>query len=205
MKLAIVRHGLSAKTWSRVVDGDNDPDLSPTGIKEVKKIAPYFDEGQFDLVYASPLNRAFKTAQILSKGKKQIHLDSRLVELRMETWKSKKQEQKAYRYAFDSLKCVQANYINYANHAESFVALQNRCRSFLKDLLKNHSHQTILVVSHGITIRALLAVILKLDMEQIMNVNNVAFTEVFFDPAKNYAPRLMSFNRKYPLFYGHVN
>ncbi|WP_281829446.1 MULTISPECIES: histidine phosphatase family protein [Lactobacillus] len=43
MKLVIVRHGISADTWDRVVDGDNDPDLSAEGIKAVEKIAPYID------------------------------------------------------------------------------------------------------------------------------------------------------------------
>lgn len=83
MKLVIVRHGISADTWDRVVNGDNDPDLSAEGIKGVEKIAPYIDEKQFDYVYASTLTRAIKTVKILTKNKKKIHRDSRIVELRM--------------------------------------------------------------------------------------------------------------------------
>lgn len=202
MKLVIVRHGISADTWDRIVDGDNDPDLSKKGVKEVEKIAPYIDEDQFDLVFASTLIRAIRTAKILTKDKKKIIRDSRLVELRMGKWKSKEAEKEANKKAFDSLFCVKSNYINYANGAESFPQIEERCQNFINDLLKKYPDKTILVASHGIAIRALVAIILGLDMDKIMNVNNVAFTEILFDPQKNYSPRLMSFNSKLPLFYG---
>lgn len=202
MKLVIVRHGISADTWDRVVDGDNDPDLSAEGIKGVKNIAPYVDEDQFDLVFSSTLIRAFRTAEILTKGKRKIHQDSRIVELRMGQWKSSDAEQMANKAAFDSLKCVKSNYIDYANNAESFDQIKQRCDSFVDDLLKKYPDKTILVASHGIAIRALVSVILKIDMDKVMNVNNISFTEILFDKEKNYSPRLMSFNSKYPLFYG---
>lgn len=202
MKLVIVRHGISADTWDRVVDGDNDPDLSAEGIKGVEKIAPYIDEKQFDYVYASTLTRAIKTVKILTKNKKKIHRDSRIVELRMGKWKDEEQEKLDYQRAFDDLKCVQSNYVDYADDAESFAQIQKRCRSFLNDLLSKYPDKTILVASHGIAIRALISVILNVDMDKVMNVNNVAFSEFLFDPQKNYAPRMMSFNSKYPLFYG---
>lgn len=202
MKLVIVRHGISADTWDRVVDGDNDPDLSEAGVKGVEEIAPYVDENQFDQVYASTLIRAIRTAKILTKDRKEIHRDSRIVELRMGKWKNKEQEEEANQHAFDDLKCVQSNYVNYANGAETFPQIQERCQSFLDDLLSKYPDQTILVASHGIAIRALIADILDVDMDKVMNVNNVAFSEFLFDPKKNYAPRMMSFNSKYPLFYG---
>lgn len=202
MKLVLVRHGISSDQWDRVVDGDSNPELSTAGVAGVEKIAPYVDENQFDLVFSSTLTRAINTAKILTKGNCEIHQDSRLVELRMGKWKTKVDQQKAYEQAFDKLKCVKSNYVNYADGAETFNELQERCRDFIHDLLQNHRDQTILVASHGITIRAMVAVILGIDMDAVMNVNNVAFTEFFFDPDKNYSPRMMSFNSKYPIYYG---
>ena len=157
---------------------------------------------QFDYVYASTLTRVIKTVKILTKNKKKIHRDSRIVELRMGKWKDEEQEKLAYQRAFDDLKCVQSNYVDYADDAESFAQIQKRCRSFLNGLLSKYPDKTILVASHGIAIRALISVILNVDMDKVMNVNNVAFSEFLFDPQKNYAPRMMSFNSKYPLFYG---
>lgn len=202
MKLVIVRHGISADTWDRVVDGDNDPDLSEKGIQGVKDVAPYVDENQFDLVFSSTLIRAFRTAKILTKGKRKINQDSRIVELRMGQWKNKDAEQMANKVAFDSLKCVKSNYIDFANNAESFDQIKQRCGNFIDDLLRKYPDKTILVASHGIAIRALVSAILDVDMDKVMNVNNVSFTEFLFDKEKNYSPRLMSFNSKYPLFYG---
>lgn len=202
MKLVLVRHGISSDQWDRVVDGDNDPELSKVGVDGVERIAPYVDENQFDLVFASTLARAIETAKILTKGNCQIHQDSRLVELRMGQWKNSDAEQLANKVAFDSLKCVKSNYINYANNAESFDQIKQRCDSFVAALLKKYPDKTILVASHGIAIRALVSTILKIDMDKVMNVNNVSFTEFLFDKEKDYSPRLMSFNSKYPLFYG---
>ncbi len=201
MKLTIVRHGISEQNSSkRIVDGDIDLKLSPAGIKGVQAIAPYLDESQFDLVYSSTLQRAYKTAKILTKGRKKIIKDSRLVELRMGEWLSPEKEQEAYKKAFDRFKNVQANYVDYARNAESFEQIKSRVKSFMDDLLKNHSKQTILVASHGIAIRALMAVIFHNDMDKTMNMNNVAFTEIYFDKQNN--PKLMSFNAKYPEFWG---
>lgn len=200
MKLTLVRHGISKQDGNRVVDGDLDLDLSPEGIKDVKRIAPFVDEDQFDLIYSSTLQRAYKTAQILTKNRKNIIKDSRLVELRMGQWKSPQLEQEAYKNAFDHFKNVQENYIDYANNAETFAELKKRERDFLDDILRKDDQKTIMVVAHGITFRALMAVMFHSDMKRFMNMNNVAFTEIYFDSDR--IPQLMSFNIKCPVSWG---
>lgn len=202
MRLTLVRHGISEQTGHQVVDGDLDLELSPAGIQGVKEIAPFVNEREFDYIYSSTLQRAYKTGQILCKGKKQIIKDSRLVELRMGQWRDNKVKELASKYAFDEFGNVLENYVDFAEDAETFMALKQRVSDFLLDLLQDHTHQTIMVVAHGITFRAVMAVIFKTDMNTFINMNNVAFTEIYFNQQNK--PRLMSFNSKYPVMWGFI-
>ncbi|WP_246011972.1 histidine phosphatase family protein [Lactobacillus xujianguonis] len=161
-------------------------------------MAPYLNEAQFDIVFASTLQRAYKTAKILTKGKKKIIKDSRLLELRMGTWKKDVE----YADCFNQLGDVQSNYVKFADGAESFAEIKARCQSFLADLKQNHAGQTVLVAVHGILLRAMMSVIFDQEMNDITNLKNVGFIEVYFDEKYEFKPFLRNYNSTLPQYYG---
>lgn len=195
MKLIIARHGKTIDKWEKLVDGAKDLPLSEAGIEQIKVLANHLDESKLDVCYSSTLQRAYNTAKILTKGKKTIIKDSRLVELRMGCWKKGLNHSSA----FDQLGNVQEKYIKYANNAETFDEIKRRCQEFFDDLKTKYPHKTIFIVSHGICIRAMISVLFHEDMNYVTNLDNVAFTEIYLNEKDNFRPYLLSYNSRYPM------
>lgn len=205
MHLVLVRHGISQHNFKDLISGgQSNPDLSEEGIIEAKKVAEQIDENQFDLVYASPLIRAKKTAQILTHNNKSIIEDKRLLEMEFGSWEGVEVTPlyKEYPDAFDFMGMIGKDYTKYAQDGESYDKLVSRSKDFINDLEKIAAGKTVLVVCHGFTVRGLVAAILGLDPMEITAEKNVGFTEINFDEKHNFMPRLMSFNRDLPAYYG---
>jgi probable phosphoglycerate mutase len=64
MELLLIRHGLPVRR--ELEAGIADPELSAAGLAQAEHLADYLDSEVIDAVYASPLQRAFQTAQPLA-------------------------------------------------------------------------------------------------------------------------------------------
>lgn len=63
--LYLVRHGETSHNNEGIMQGRLDVPLNETGIKQAELLADALADEHFDAVYASPLKRAFQTAEIL--------------------------------------------------------------------------------------------------------------------------------------------
>ena len=61
MELLLIRHGLPVRRELEV--GVADPELSEAGLEQAQRLGAYLRSEHLDAVYASPLRRAFQTAQ----------------------------------------------------------------------------------------------------------------------------------------------
>jgi len=61
MELLLIRHGLPIRR--ELEEGIADPELSEAGHAQARYLAAYLAEEELDAVYASPLRRAYQTAQ----------------------------------------------------------------------------------------------------------------------------------------------
>jgi 2,3-bisphosphoglycerate-dependent phosphoglycerate mutase len=64
MELLLIRHGLPVRR--ELESGAADPDLSEAGLLQAQHLAEYLSSEHLDAVYASPLRRAFQTAEPLA-------------------------------------------------------------------------------------------------------------------------------------------
>ena len=68
MELIIIRHGLPLRIEKS--DGSAaDPDLSPEGLEQARKMALWLKNEKLDAIYCSPMKRAQQTAEPLAKIK----------------------------------------------------------------------------------------------------------------------------------------
>lgn len=204
MKLILVRHSISEHNVGDIISGGkSDPKLSKAGIALAEKASHFIDETKIDQVYASPLTRAYQTAQILTDNNKTIQVDKRLVEMNFGEWEGRKTQPLREKYpdVFDFRGAFSPNFVKYDKGAESYGDLIDRCNSFMHDLKENAAGQTVLVVCHGFTIRGILAALFNIDITGIAAVNNVSFTEVELDEQRFMAPCLLSFNREKPAYF----
>lgn len=68
MKITFLSHSITYDNEAGRASGWNDVKLSPEGIKRVKDWADQFDLSSIDMVYASDLQRAYKTASLAFPG-----------------------------------------------------------------------------------------------------------------------------------------
>ena len=61
MELLLIRHGLPVRR--ELDEGVADPELSEAGLEQAQRLGAYLASEHLDAVYASPLRRAFQTAQ----------------------------------------------------------------------------------------------------------------------------------------------
>jgi len=205
MDLLLVRHGISEHNTSDVISGGtSNPNLSQAGVKQVEEVSKIIDSNKIDQVYASPLIRAKRTAQILTDFQKDIITDDRLKEMDFGSWEGQHAEGLKVKYpdAVDDLGTINSKYTKYAKDGETFEQVADRVEDFLAEIQPNSNDKTIMVVCHGFVIRSLIARWFKLKIEDVMTVRNVSFTELHFEKDDIERPGLMTFNRTEPLYYG---
>ena len=85
MEICLLRHGTTAWNAEHRIQGNVDTELDPVGLEMARITGERLRELgiRFDLVFSSPLSRAYRTAQLVSgvEGEGKIILDDRLREL----------------------------------------------------------------------------------------------------------------------------
>ena len=82
MQLILVRHGETPWNKEGRIQGTSDIELSDTGIEQARKLALSLKDSKIEAIHASPLKRAYRTAEIINSfhGRK-IEVHSELMEM----------------------------------------------------------------------------------------------------------------------------
>ena len=75
MKIYLLRHGETRWNKRSKLQGQVDIPLAPEGIEQAEVTAEGMKDIPFDYIFASPLKRAYKTAQIV-RGNREIEIMS---------------------------------------------------------------------------------------------------------------------------------
>lgn len=158
MLVYFVRHGESVEGSQNKHQGPDTP-LSVLGKKQVKLLGQRLKNIDIDLVYTSPFTRAEETAKIINKTLK--------VKMQyMETVHEIKRPSRTEGKSFESEEVMRIRQMAFDNKhdpdwtyedSESARHLWQRAGQTIDHLLKNHTDDNILIVSHGTFIRAFIA------------------------------------------------
>ena len=158
MKLSLIRH-TSLAIEPGICYGQSDIDVAASFASESASTQAKLANLDFNAVYSSPLQRCVKLAEALSLG--ETVLENRLMELNFGDWELQAWDDMP-RDLFDAWA---HDYANIAPpNGETFSQLQLRCINFLDEMLAKHADEHIAVISHGGTIRALLAHVLNMPL-----------------------------------------
>jgi len=159
MELLLIRHGLPIRR--ELETGVADPELSEAGHAQAQHLAEYLSSEQLDAVYASPLRRAFQTAQPLAASQgHEIGVVDAVAE-----WDRNSSEY----VPIEELKAAndprwQAMLRGEWNvHEESPQEFRARVVESVETLIDAHSGHRIAIVCHGGVINGYLSHILGLD------------------------------------------
>ncbi len=172
LHLYLIRHGETIWNTESRMQGRLDSPLTKRGIEQAKKVAWQLRPVALDVIWSSPAPRALKTAEFImadqAAPRPELRIDGRIHEMDLgdlegvfvqEAEKADPQNMHAFFYEPQNFRPVGAG--------ESFQQVCERMARFLEDLRKaadlcqrTGKDQHWLVISHNITLKALLALML---------------------------------------------
>lgn len=183
-KIILVRHGRSTYNEQGRYQGSSDESvLTAKGITTAYQTGLALKDYQFDAIYSSPLKRVQQTTQEISKALSNfsrvppVICDRRLQEVKMAAW-----EGLPYAYVRENFPqeyaCWKQTPHLFAfppldNSAPKFYPLQDLYRQaklLLTDIVTKHRGQTVLIVAHGGTNRALISTGIGLASEKYQSL-----------------------------------
>lgn len=185
-RFIIIRHGLSVYNEARRFQGHLDIPLHAIGLEQADASAKYVLENyKIDRVYSSDLCRASRTAQPIADGLGlPLELDKRLREIDMGLWQGLGYDEAIARFPeTERIRKACLGKLRY-DGGESYGDVMERVRAFADEVLAENEGKTVVLASHGGTIRALFSSWLgygPMEMAQVPIVPNASVSVVCID------------------------
>lgn len=168
MIVYLVRHGETPLNRERRLGGWTDAPLNDSGIELARITGEALADVRFDAAFASPLQRARHTAELIlaqntaSVPLPQIVLDERLKEIHFGSWEALRMDRESWELPvpFEEYRQFFTNPLDYCpwEGGESVREVIARTGEFLSELVAREdlAEATVLVAMHGLSMRALL-------------------------------------------------
>jgi alpha-ribazole phosphatase len=166
MKIIAVRH-TSVDVADGICYGQSDVATASTFEKEKEMVVQKLMQEQYQAVYSSPLSRCRKLAGFVAKGNPIIY-DARLMELNFGKWEGCRWDdiynsEESQRWFDDWVNTP-------CPGGESNSQLVARVEDFLQQVTPQHSDETILVVTHGGVVRALISLLSNIELQKTFEI-----------------------------------
>jgi len=172
-QIAIIRHGTTSWNKAGKLQGHSDIPLDEEGVQQALKLGQRLAGETWDLIYSSHLLRARQTAAIIAQelGIDTVIADNRLGEAGGGLIEGTTEEERVGKWGA-SWKLLDLG-------MESNTEVVARGRSFIEELLTEHSGKKILLVTHGSFIRQMLDALLPA-MHPTPAMKNTSITRLQF-------------------------
>ena len=183
--LYIVRHGQTDYNLKRIVQGRSiNASLNETGNTQAKHFFDAYKNIKFEAIYASSLLRSQQTIASFVDGKIPYYEDPLLDEISWGDYEGKAPSAEK-RSEFEAMlsKWDEGETDFRMPNGESADDLHNRVKDFLTDLAKTND-ETILICSHGRTIRLILCELTGIPISKMLtyNPNNLGLYQLNWTP-----------------------
>ena len=165
MKVLITRHGKTDWNVQRKIQGSVDTVLNEIGIAQAEEVREKLKDTKIDLVFSSPLKRAYMTAEIIMQGRNvPIIKDERIRERCFGILEGKEKNQvkdwKNVAWKLDQDVDVE--------NIEQFRNVWARIKDFFDEITEKYKDQNVLVVFHGGV-----SILARYYFEKDVDVNNL--------------------------------
>ncbi|WP_262249327.1 histidine phosphatase family protein [Parapedobacter soli] len=130
--------------------GRTDANLTEKGIAQAQRVGEALQGKTIDAVYASPLQRAYRTAEIVTGGQLPVTRDPRLIELDFGVWEGKTRDE----FIAEAPELWEAWNTDPATTpaggtGDTATQVVQRVDDFFAEMQRHHNGQTIVVVAHN--------------------------------------------------------
>ncbi|MGP4063407.1 histidine phosphatase family protein [Oceanobacillus sp. M65] len=171
--ICLIRHGETDWNLKGKLQGSTDIPLNETGIRQAKKSAVYLNAEDYDVMVASPMKRAKRTAEIINASLQLPYEEmSSFAECSFGDAEGLTMEERTTQYPDKA-------YPN-REEPEDFI---KRVMSGVDDVLKKYPDKRVLIVAHGAVINAILATVsggeIGAGKTRLMNacINNIHYKQ----------------------------
>lgn len=184
-EILLIRHTQAEGNQYRMMQGHWDGDVTVHGWEQIDALAERLRDEKIDAVYSSDLYRARMTAGAVTKYHAlKLKEDVRLRELDMGPWEAGFFGNIIHEYP----EAAEA-FLNHPGEwridgAETYADVQRRAYPALCEIAARHEGERVVVVSHGVTIRCLMAKITGIPLSEVEKLPifyNTAVTELFYE------------------------
>lgn len=195
-KIILIRHAESQdneknKNGYSFLSGRHECSLNEHGKVSLSDIV--ISEKENYKIYSSPAKRCVETAKILFPHQK-INISSFLQERSLGVWEGKSLKEIAENNQISSEFINKLKDPSYRHSftqrlptAENYVDVEKRCWQFFNE---NKDSQNIIIVSHFVTIRCILKIMLNMTEDETLNVYIPNATPIYLQKGKNSYSRI---------------
>lgn len=170
-RVILVRHGQTEWNVQLKYQGHSDINLTTQGVRQAELVAARLAKEPVDAIYSSDLGRALRTAEyIASPHQLPVTPLNGLREYHFGEWEGLTFKQIAKQWPD-----LNANFFKNPDTVrvpggETFGEVKARAEAVVRKLVDQHPEQTIVLVSHGGTIRTILCAALGLHLNRIWSI-----------------------------------
>lgn len=166
LALYIVRHGETDWNKEGRIQGRMDSHLTEKGRRYAQLLGERLKDVNFTEVISSPSGRTIETAKLIC-GERNLSVtkDASIMEMDMGPWQGLMKDDIKAKYR-DGYECFMARPDLYQNEgAETFIDIYKRAEDFLDKLKNSNKSGSLLIVTHGLFIKALFLVIKGIEIK----------------------------------------
>ena len=169
-EIILARHGETRWNVEEVFRGRIDVELNETGIKQAELLAEYLSNAKIDAIYSSPLKRALKTAEIITRHHKlKVEIAPGLIDLDYGNWQGLPHQE-----VKDKFKELYREWIKHPDKVripfgESLGDVRKRAVGVVDKIIAEYEG-TVALVSHRVVNKVLICALLGLDDSHFWNI-----------------------------------
>lgn len=170
-RIYLVRHGQTLWNNASRYQGHTDIELSDTGRKQANALAKRLAKEEINAIYSSDLKRALETAIILAAPHNlPVQTLQELREINFGVWEGLTFEEIRAKYQELADRWHKLPATVRIPGGETFEEVKERAYRIILKLAQKHNPGTIVVVTHGGTIRAIICALLGIDLNHAFRI-----------------------------------
>lgn len=167
-RLFLTRHGQTNWNIEKRMQGRADSELTQQGYEAAFNLGNRLNNVDIDVIISSPSPRAVRTAEVLrGKRKLDIALDEHFLEMDVGNWEGLKESKIKQMFPQNYRLFWEQPHLYKSEKGEDFYQVHERVFPRFKRLVEEYTDQNILIVTHSVVLKILMAHFERRPMEKL--------------------------------------
>ena len=170
-EIYLIRHTQAEGNLYRMMQGHRDSGITPQGKQQIDRLAERFRDVPVDSLWSSDLYRARMTANAIRKYHDlPLQTDRGLREIDMGSWEGKFFGDLEYADPESIRRFIRDPYLWLLEGAETYEQTGRRAMQTMTRIAEENDGKTVVVTSHGVTIRTFLSLVTGVSLKDTENL-----------------------------------